>query len=198
MDASGKDSAIRHVFGPLNPMGVHVHSFKKPTEEELKHDYLRRIHKAVPPKGIIGIFNRSHYEDVIVPYVEGYLPQSRIKKRYEHINGFEKMMTDEDIIVLKFYLHISHQRQLEKLKERLKIPYKMRKYSCSDFEVTEKRDKYMKAYQKAIEATDTKWAPWYIVPADKKRYKNYVIAKVTRQALKSLNLKRPKIKKEDC
>ncbi len=198
MDASGKDSAIRHVFGPMNPMWVRVHSFKKPVGDELEHDYLRRIHKKVPPKWIIWIFNRSHYEDILVPSVEWYLSDSKINKRYAHINGFEKMLVDENIIVLKFYLHISHQRQIEKLKERLKIPYKMWKYSCSDFEVTEKRDKYMRVYNKVLTKTNTRWAPWNIIPADKKRYKNYLIAQKTYEILKWLKLKWPKLDTKEC
>lgn len=194
LDASGKDGTIRKVFGRMNPQGVDVVSFKVPTEEEASHDFLWRIHKAAPPKGRIQIFNRSHYEDVLVTRVHGWCDDKTAKKRMECINDFEKLLIQHNNThILKFYLHVSAEEQQERLQERLKDPTKMWKYNARDFEEAGLRDKYYKMYEDCFKNCND--PEWIIVPADQNWYKEYLIAKTVRDTLRSLDMKYPQIAK---
>jgi PPK2 family polyphosphate:nucleotide phosphotransferase len=190
MDASGKDGTVRHVFSSMNPMGVNIKAFKAPTEEELSHDFLWRVHPHAPAKGMIEIFNRSHYEDVLVPTVHKTLDKKMIRKRLAIIQSFEENLIEADTVILKFYLHISRAEQTLRLKERTKIPKKKWKYDPADKREAGSWDAYMKAYEQIL-ATDTPQVPWQIVPADKKWYRNYVIAKRMVETLKGLKMKYP-------
>lgn len=194
MDASGKDGVIKEVFSGVNPMGCRVKGFKKPTEEEMKHDFLWRVHKEVPEKGMIQIFNRSHYEDVVIQRVHKWVDMATIKKRYASINAFEDLLQQNNTIVLKFYLHVSHEEQKERLEERLKDPKKMWKYNPGDLEESKLWDQYMEAYQDAFTACGPE-IPWHIIPADKNWYKEYLIAKTIVEALEKLDLRYPSIEK---
>lgn len=191
MDASGKDGTVRHVFYGVNPLGIRVYPYGKPTPEEAAHDFLWRLHANAPKKGMISVWNRSHYEDVLVPTVEGYLPKEQVEARFDHINHFEKMLTDEGTIVLKFYLHMSKEVQRERLDERMEIEKKHWKYKKSDEASRLKWEDYMDAYESVLEKTDTKHTPWHIIPTDDKWYKLYLVAKTIRDALKSLDLDWP-------
>lgn len=193
MDTGGKDGTIRRVFGPLNPQGVRVVSFKKPTVEELDHDFLWRIHRHAPGKGDITIFNRSHYEDVLVVKVHKLVSEERIDARYEHINRFERLLADEGTLILKFYLHIDKEEQKERLQSRLDNPDKQWKLSPSDLEERKLWAEYEKAYETAINHTSTEWAPWYIVPANDEWYRNLVVATVMEKALKGLKMGYPEV-----
>ncbi len=190
-DASGKDGVIRHVFGACNPQGVQVSGFKVPTELERSHDFLWRVHAAVPPRGLIGIFNRSHYEDVLVVRVHKLAPGDVWKKRYDQINDFEKMLTLNNVIILKFFLHISRDEQREQLIERLEDPTKNWKFRAGDLEDRKLWKDYTNAYQDALSKCSTKWAPWYVVPANDKRARNYLVTKTIVDKLESLKLKYP-------
>ncbi len=195
MDASGKDGLTRDVFTSMNPQGVNVTSFKEPTEEELSHDFLWRIHKEVPAKGMIHIFNRSHYEDVLVTRVHELIDDDIAKKRMKAINDFEKLLiTHNNTQILKFYLHVSHKEQLERLNERLKKPEKMWKYSPEDFNESKLWDTYMKYYEEVFEHCNE--APWHIIPADQNWYKSYLVAKTIQDTLKGLKMKYPGMKKK--
>jgi PPK2 family polyphosphate:nucleotide phosphotransferase len=191
MDTSGKDGVIRHVFEGVNPQGVRVASFKVPTQLELDHDYLWRVHQQVPAKGEIVIFNRSHYEDVLVVRINKLVPEDVWKARFEHINAFEKMLADEGVTILKFYLHISKKEQKERLEERLNDPAKRWKFALGDLKTRARWDDYMKAYEDVLNRTSTKWAPWHIIPSDKKWYRNLVIGEIMVDALKELKIKYP-------
>ncbi|RMG73317.1 MAG: polyphosphate kinase 2 family protein [Chloroflexi bacterium] len=191
MDAGGKDGTIRRVFEGVNPQGVRVTSFKKPTEEELAHDFLWRVHQHTPRKGFIGIFNRSHYEDVLVVRVNELVPQSVWEKRYDHINHFEKLLADSGTRILKFFLHISKEEQKERLQERLDIPEKRWKFSLGDLPVRQKWDAYMHAYEDVLTRCNTEYAPWYIVPANKKWFRNLIIARAIVETLEDMNLAYP-------
>jgi PPK2 family polyphosphate:nucleotide phosphotransferase len=191
MDTSGKDGVIRHVFDGVNPQGVKVASFKVPTPEELGHDYLWRIHKHTPASGMITIFNRSHYEDVLVVRVHNLVPEDRWGKRYEHINAFEKLLADEGTTILKFYLHINLDEQKSRLQERLDDPSKHWKFSVGDLKERKRWNEYISAYEEMLSKTSTPWAPWYIVPSNKKWYRNYVVANIILETLKSLQMKYP-------
>ena len=194
LDASGKDGVIRNVFGKLNPQGVTVKSFKVPTAEELSHDFLWRIHHAAPAKGSIQIFNRSHYEDILVTRVHGWCDDDTAGKRMKAINEFEHLLHEHNNThILKFYLHVSLEKQQERLMERMKDPGKMWKYNEKDFEEAKLRDAYMKAYEDCFEHCDK--APWTIVPADQNWYKEYVIASSVYELLKDLDMKYPGLKK---
>ncbi|WP_430900143.1 MULTISPECIES: PPK2 family polyphosphate kinase [unclassified Paraflavitalea] len=194
MDASGKDGTIRNVFGSMNPQGVTVASFKAPTSEELSHDFLWRIHKVAPAKGMIQLFNRSHYEDVLVTRVHRWCDDKTAKKRMKAINDFEKLLKDHNNThILKFYLHISPEEQQERLKERLADNTKQWKYNEKDFEEAKLWDKYMQYYEDCFEACNE--VPWIVVPADQNWYKEYVIAKALRDLLKSLDMQFPGLKK---
>ncbi len=191
MDAGGKDGTIRQVFEGANPQGVKVASFKKPTHKELSHDYLWRVHKHTPANGEIAIFNRSHYEDVLVVRVEDLVSKKVWKKRYEHINNFEKMLADEGTTILKFYLNISKDEQKERFEERLDKKEKNWKFSLGDLEVRKKWNNYMKAYEDMLEKTSTKYAPWYIIPSNRKWYRNLVIASIIIDKLEKLKMEFP-------
>lgn len=191
MDTSGKDGVIKHVVGAFNPQGCQVTSFKVPTATELAQDYLWRIHRATPPKGMVGIFNRSHYEDVLVVRVENLVPPEVWGKRYEHINAFEKLLADSGTIVLKFFLHISHDEQRKRLANRLADPKAHWKFNPSDLEARSKWDAYMAAYETALERCNTPYAPWYIIPADRKWYRNLVISRILKDRLEALDMQWP-------
>lgn len=191
MDTSGKDGTIRHIFDRTNPIGVKVASFKKPSSLELAHDYLWRVHSQAPGSGEIVIFNRSHYEDVLVVRVDNLVPEERWKKRYQHIVDFERMLVDEGTTVLKFFLHISKDEQKQRLEERLQDPEKRWKFDKNDLAVRTKWDAYQRAYEDALRLTSTAEAPWYVVPANKKWYRNLVISKVLVETLESMGLRYP-------
>jgi PPK2 family polyphosphate:nucleotide phosphotransferase len=191
MDAGGKDGTIRHVMRGINPQGVHVASFKQPTPEELDHDFLWRIHQHTPGRGMIGIFNRSHYEDVLVVRVEQLVPPEVWEDRYDHINAFERLLADSGVTILKFYLHISKDEQKERFQARLDDPTKHWKFSRGDLDVRAKWDQYRLAYEDALTRCNTPWAPWYIVPANKKWYRNLVISGAIVEALENMDLRYP-------
>jgi len=192
MDASGKDGVIRNVFGSLNPQGVYVKSFKVPTEEELSHDFLWRVHHATPAKGMIGIFNRSHYEDILVTRVHKWCDDEMARKRMHAINHFEELLTEHNsTTILKFYLHVSEEEQMERLQERINDPAKQWKYNAKDLEEAKLRPEYYKMYEDCFEHCDK--IPWTIVPADQNWYKEYVIALAVRDALVELKMKYPSI-----
>ncbi len=192
MDASGKDGAIRYVFEVVNPMGCRVFSFKAPTEPEQKHDFLWRVHQHTPEKGLIHIFNRSHYEDVLIQRVHKWVDEKTIKQRYEHINNFERLLTDAGVVVLKFYLHISNDEQLVRLNERMSDKAKMWKYNEDDLKEREFWEQYMNAYESAFENCSV--VPWNIIPADQNWYKEYLIAKKVVETLEGLKMKFPGLK----
>jgi PPK2 family polyphosphate:nucleotide phosphotransferase len=182
-DTSGKDGTIRHVAGPLDSQGCSVASFKVPTEEELAHDFLWRVHARTPPAGHIQIFNRSHYEDVLVARVHKLVPENVWRERYEQINAFERLLADSSTIILKFYLHISREEQAERLREREEDPTKSWKLSVGDWKEREYWDEYSAAYEDALNRCSTEHAPWFIVPADKKWFRNLAVAETLRDAL---------------
>ena len=192
MDASGKDGAIKNVFEAVNPMGCRVYSFKQPTDLEKKHDFLWRVHQNVPEKGIINIFNRSHYEDVLIQRVHQWVNEKTIKQRFTHINNFENLLTESGTIVLKFYLHISKDEQLVRLNERMSDKTKMWKYNEDDLKEREFWEEYMKAYEDAFAHCSE--VPWHIIPADQNWYKEYIVAKKVVETLEELNMKFPGLK----
>jgi len=194
MDTGGKDGTIRHVFEGVNPQGVKVVRFQQPTQVELDHDYLWRIHPNVPAKGDMVIFNRSHYEDVLIVRVHDLVPEDVWRRRYGEITEFERMLVNEGMTILKFFLHISKDEQKKRLRERLDDPQKHWKFALSDVRERAYWGKYQKAYQDAIEKTSTEWAPWYIVPANHKWYRNFVIATTITDTLAGLKMKYPKPK----
>jgi PPK2 family polyphosphate:nucleotide phosphotransferase len=191
MDAGGKDGTIRKIMSGVNPQGVRVTSFKRPTEEELGHDFLWRIHRAVPRRGMIGIFNRSHYEDVLVVRVHNLVPKSVWQHRYEHINNFERLLSDSGVTILKFYLHISKAEQKERLQARLDQPHKRWKFDPRDLDERKLWDDYMEAFEAALSKCSTKAASWHIVPANKKWYRNLAISETIVKTLEGLDLKYP-------
>jgi PPK2 family polyphosphate:nucleotide phosphotransferase len=190
-DTSGKDGTIRHVFNGVNPQGVRVASFKVPTPIELDHDYLWRIHKQVPGKGMMTIFNRSHYEDVLVVRVHALVPEETWSRRYEHINNFEKMLVDEGTTILKFFLHIDMDEQKSRLQSRLDDPSKHWKFNISDLKERKRWQDYQHAYEDMLTKTSTEWAPWFVIPANRKWYRNYLIATILVDTLKNLNMEFP-------
>jgi len=194
MDASGKDGVINEVFSGVNPMGCRVAGFKKPTEEEIGHEFLWRIHKHMPQKGMIQIFNRSHYEDVIIQKVHKWVDLPSIERRYNHINAFEQLVSENETIILKFYLHVSQEEQLERLEERLSDPRKMWKYNANDILESKRWPEYMEAYETAFNKCSPEIS-WTIVPSDKNWYKEYLIAKTIVEALLRLDLSYPALKK---
>lgn len=191
MDASGKDGTIRHVMGGFNPQGTRVVSYGKPTTPELAHDYLWRIHQQVPGKGEIVVFNRSHYEDVLVVRVHNLVPQAQWKQRYAQINEFERMLVENGTVLLKFFLHISKDEQRERLQERIEDPTKRWKFQHGDLEERKLWPDYERAYEEALSRCSTAEAPWYIVPANKKWYRNYVVGRIVIDTLKKLKMKYP-------
>ena len=190
-DTSGKDGTIRGVFGRMSALGVHAVGWKAPTETERAHDYLWRIHQQVPQDGDITVFNRSHYEDVLVPVVNGWITPEQHAQRLAHINDFERMLSETGTIVLKFLLHISPEEQRVRLQERLDDPAKHWKFSMGDIEVRKQWADYRRAYDRLLNATHTPWAPWTIVPADSKTHRNLMIATVLRAVLQNLKLRCP-------
>ena len=194
MDGSGKDSTGAHVLEFVTPAGVQTSNFKAPSAEELAHDFLWRVHKALPRYGCIGLFNRSHYEDVLIVRVLGLQPEKIWRARYEQINAFEKLLADNRVVLLKFFLHISKQEQAERLRERLKNRTKHWKFSVADLDMRERWNDFQKAYEDAINQCSTKHAPWHIVPANRKWFRDYVVARTVVEALEQLKLKWPKCK----
>lgn len=191
MDAAGKDSTIRHVFGPLNPQGVQVKCFKRPTPDELARDFLWRIHLHTPRKGHIQIFNRSHYEDVLVVRVNGLVPESVWSRRYAIINEFEHGLTQAGTEIIKIYLHLSKDAQKANLAERLELPHKRWKFEPADFETRRRWDDYMRAYEDALTHCSTPHAPWYIVPTDRKWYRQLVVSEIVRATLERMDPRFP-------
>ena len=192
MDTGGKDGTIRRVFGPLNPQGVRVSSFKAPTEEELAHDYLWRIHRETPAKGMIRIFNRSHYEDVLIVRVHDLVGRKEVERRYRQINDFEWHLVENNVTIVKIFLHISKREQKERLEARLDRPDKRWKFEAGDIAERKLWGKYMSAAETMFRRCSTKHAPWYVVPADHKWYRDLVVVRIALTALESLELKYPK------
>lgn len=191
MDASGKDSTVKHVFGQINPMGVRVKPFKKPTSEEYAYDFFRRIHKHTPPFGQIHIFNRSHYEDILVPSVHKYVSKEQIRKRYDYVNGFENVLQDHGTTIIKFFLHISQEEQTKRFRRRLTNPDKMWKYDPSDITEAKRWDEYTEVYEKIFTRCSPE-IPWSIIPADDKWYRNYLIAQVIVEKMEALQMEYPR------
>ena len=191
MDAGGKDSTIRKVFRGVNPQGVRVASFKAPSKEELAHDYLWRIHQRVPKRGMISVFNRSHYEDVLVVRVNNLVPESVWQQRYEQINEFERLLFATGTTILKFFLHISPAEQKERFQDRLDTPSKHWKFSLDDLEKRRQWDHYMLAYQEALNRCTTEHAPWHVIPADQKWYRNLAITRIIVQSIRDLDPQYP-------
>ncbi|MES2284160.1 MAG: PPK2 family polyphosphate kinase [Bacteroidota bacterium] len=190
IDTSGKDSTIRQVFSSVNPLGVQATSFKVPVGVELEHDYMWRIFQKLPEKGMIQIFNRSYYEDILVPTIQKTLPNNIIEERYDFINAFENHLLSNNTIILKFFLHISEEEQKKRIQERLKDPFKKWKYSDEDLESSEKWKEYEQVYEQILNRCSPK-LPWVIVPADNKWYRNHIVASTIVATLKNLNLKFP-------
>jgi len=194
MDTGGKDGTIKHVFSGVNPQGCQVTSFKKPSEDEQAHDYLWRIAKALPARGDIGIFNRSHYEDVLIVRVHDLVPKKIWSQRFEQINDFERRLSDEGTVILKFFLHISKDEQKKRLLARIDDPEKRWKFTEDDVHERRRWKDYLSAYEDVIRKCSTPHAPWYVVPADHKWFRNYVVANAIVKELKKLDLQLPKIK----
>ncbi len=191
MDTSGKDSTIKHVMSGVNPQGCKVVTFKTPSAEELGHDFLWRVHQKAPTKGQIGIFNRSHYEDVLITRVHGLISDKVVKQRFDQINEFEELLTENGTIILKFFLHISKDEQKKRLEERINNPEKRWKFSTGDLEERKFWNQYINAFETMLAATSTRYAPWHIVPANRKWYRNLVIADRIVHALESMKLTTP-------
>ncbi len=196
MDTSGKDGTIRHVFEGVNPLGVRVAAFKAPTQEELDHDFLWRVHPKMPGRGEMVIFNRSHYEDVLVARVQKLVQPEVWKQRYDQINDFERLLAATGTTVLKFFLYISRDEQKERLQARLDDPQKQWKFRKGDLIDRALWDEYIKAYEEALSRTSQQHAPWYIVPADKKWYRNLVVATVLVKALEDLKIQIPEAEED--
>lgn len=193
MDASGKSSTIRDVFKYVNPMGIQVKSFKKPTEEEFRHDFLWRVHKNCPAKGMIQIFDRSHYEDILIQRVHKWIDEKRVKQRMKHINNFEQLLVEENkTTILKFYLHVSKEEQYVDLMERKTDPEKYWKHNENDWKERERWDEYMNAYEDIFKQCSSS-IPWVIVPSGKSWYKKYIVAKTILETMKAMDLQFPKI-----
>ena len=191
MDTGGKDGVIRKVFSGVNPLGIHVASFKAPTPEERDHDYLWRVHERVPAKGELVVFNRSHYEDVLITRVEGWIDDRTAKRRFRQINDFEAMLVEEGTIVLKFFLHISKDEQKQRLQERLDDASKNWKFNPGDLVAREKWSDYQRVYEEAINATSSPHAPWYVVPADRNWVRDLYICSVLVSTLRDLKMRYP-------
>jgi PPK2 family polyphosphate:nucleotide phosphotransferase len=192
MDAGGKDGTIEHVMSGVNPQGCVVTNFKVPSVEEAEHDFLWRVHHAVPPRGRIGIFNRSHYEDVLVVRVRGLAPKDVWSARYDQINAFEKILSENNVRILKFFLHISKDEQKERIRSRMENPLKRWKVTDSDFVDRRYWDDYMKAYEDALARCSTPWAPWFVIPANRKWFRNLAVSRIIVETLESLNMKFPR------
>jgi PPK2 family polyphosphate:nucleotide phosphotransferase len=190
-DGAGKDSTVQHVMTAFNPQGCIVTSFKAPTSEELKHDYLWRIHRRVPARGEIGVFNRSHYEDVLIVRVDSLVPEDVWRKRYEQINDFERMLSENGTRVIKFFLQISKDEQLKRFQDRLDDPTKQWKFNADDISKRKQWDQYQAAYEDALTQCSTRWAPWHVIPADKKWFRNLAVAQILAHELGKLPLRFP-------
>jgi PPK2 family polyphosphate:nucleotide phosphotransferase len=191
MDAGGKDGTIKQVMRGVNPQGCQVTSFKVPTEEERDHDFLWRIHKATPRRGYIGIFNRSHYEDVLVVRVHDLVPETVWRQRYEQINHFEKLLADSGTTILKFFLYISKEEQKERFEARLRDPRKNWKFSIKDVEERNHWDDYMAAFEEALTRCSKPWAPWFVIPANRKWYRNLLVSQIIVESLEKLEMRYP-------
>jgi PPK2 family polyphosphate:nucleotide phosphotransferase len=191
IDTSGKGGTVEHVFGAVNPAGLRVVSFKAPTKPELERDYLWRIHAQVPADGEIGVFDRSHYEDVLAVRVEGLAPEEVWRRRFDHINAFEQLLVDEGTTVVKLFLHISKQEQAERLQARLDEPEKHWKFRVEDLDARSRWEDYEAAFSDALSRTSTEHAPWYAIPADKKWYRNWAVATIMVDVLEGLDLRWP-------
>ncbi len=190
-DAAGKDGTIRRVFGPMNPQGCRVTSFKVPSKMEAAHDFLWRCHFAAPKRGMVGIFNRSHYEDVLVVRVHDLVPKKIWSKRYDHINDFERLLVDSGTVILKFYLHIDREEQLERFKKRIDNPKKNWKISDADYSERPYWDEYTRAFEEAISKCSTDDAPWFVIPANRKWFRNLAIADIVVDTMESLKMRFP-------
>ena len=193
MDTGGKDGCIKHVFSRIDPQGIHVRSFKKPTEEELAHDFLWRVHSKVPTRGQLVIFNRSHYEDIVAVRVKKIFPDEVWKRRQRHVIEFERMLAEEGTTIVKIFLHISKDEQKRRLESRLENPAKHWKINPDDLVDRARWDEFMSAYEDVISKTSTEYAPWYVVPADRKWYRNLCVARIMLDTLKKLNMEFPPI-----
>lgn len=193
MDTGGKDGCIKHVFSHIDPQGIHVRSFKKPSEEELSYDFLWRVHSKVPPRGQLVIFNRSHYEDIIAVRVKKLFPDEVWKRRQRHVVEFERMLAEEGTTIVKIFLHISKEEQKERLEARLQNPVKHWKFNPDDLADRKRWDDFMAAYEDVITKTSTGYAPWFVVPADRKWYRNLCVARIMVDTLAKLDMKLPKV-----
>ncbi len=193
MDASGKDGLVRKIFSGVNPQGVWVKSFKAPSEEERDYDFLWRVHKSVPPKGMIHVFNRSHYEEVLITRVNAWIDDKTAKKRFEYINAFENMLQDQNTVILKFYLHVSEEEQKKRFQERLEHPEKFWKFSTQDLLAAQDRTAYEKYYAEIFEHCSPD-IPWHIIPADNNWYKEYAVAEKIAETLRKLDMQFPTLK----
>jgi PPK2 family polyphosphate:nucleotide phosphotransferase len=191
IDAAGKDSTVSHVFRGTNPQGCRVYSFKEPSPDESAHDFLWRYHQDTPPDGMIHVFNRSHYEDVLVTRVKDLVPEEVWRSRYDSINDFERMLVREGTCILKFFLHISKDAQLDRFRERLELEHKQYKFSANDVRERRNWDAYQQAYEDAVNATSTPWAPWHVVPSDHKWYRNVVVARMVAGTLDAMDPRWP-------
>jgi PPK2 family polyphosphate:nucleotide phosphotransferase len=191
LDAAGKDGVIRHLFTGMNPQGTRVAAFKQPSRTELAHDFLWRVHQQAPARGEAVIYNRSHYEDVLVVRVHELVPRAAWSKRYDLINGFERMLAENSTRILKFYLHISPGEQLDRFKRRLDDPAKQWKISDSDYVERQLWPRYLEAYEEALARTSTEWAPWFVIPADHKWFRDLAISEIVADALEGIGLKTP-------
>jgi PPK2 family polyphosphate:nucleotide phosphotransferase len=192
MDTAGKDGTIRHIFSGVNPQGCQVASFKVPTQLEQRHDFLWRCHSQVPPVGMIGIFNRSHYEDVLSPLVHGHITAKEAARHMDEINDWERMLSDNGVVILKFFLHISREEQTRRLQDRIDSKKKHWKLSPADFEERPFWPAYMRAYEQILSNTSKKYAPWFVIPADHKPYRNVAISNIIVDAMERMKLKYPK------
>ena len=193
MDASGKDGTVRHVFSECDPLGIRLASFKTPSSEELAHDYLWRVHQVVPKAGELVIFNRSHYEDVLIVKVHDWINDAECERRYAQINDFERLLAETGTIIIKCFLNISKEEQKARMQERLADPTKTWKFNPGDLKERELWPQYMQAYEQAIKATSTDYAPWYVIPADSKTNRNLLISRLLLDALKNMKLKYPAV-----
>jgi len=191
MDTAGKDGTIRHIFSGINPQGCDVSSFKSPTPMEARHEFLWRCQKQTPPRGMIGIFNRSHYEDVLYPRVHDQIDAKTVRQRFKDINEWEETLVNSNVVILKFFLHLSHDEQTERLQSRIDTPDKRWKLSPADFEERRFWSKYIDAYEDILHHTSPKHAPWFVIPSDHKWYRNVAISKILVEAMQGLNLKYP-------
>ena len=192
IDTAGKDGTIRKVMSGFNPQGVQVTSFKEPDGQEKYHDYLWRVHNACPPRGTIGIFNRSHYEDVLVTRVHKLIDEDQVKRRFRHINDFERLLTDEGTVIIKLFLNISKDEQFQRLQARLDDPTRNWKFNSADIGERTHWDRYMKIYGETLTRTNTDYAPWWIIPSDRKWFRNLLVSEIVLKELRRLKLEWPK------